>query len=316
MKALQKDPAKRYATAREFSADLERYSRGEDTSAYAPKFWERLVSWAERRPAIATALAIFLSLALFGSLGAAANHKYRQEMAERAVNAGTRVADMMIREVNRLDADITALQVQLADLPPGDSPERRRVESDLATLRIGRRYHIALVDRLAQVAIARLAGGNIDTIDEMGPQFAQAVRDICFEEIRSAMRIGDYFEASSLVHYCIVSAQRLAWSPEQMSELLALRDIIDGKLRENCPPAPRCPTGAGSTMSRFFNLSLTKSALKGLKASDSAFRACIPGGSLNSQSPRRIRVARRRLRPFRSWRIRGCRCPAMQCGSR
>lgn len=280
MKALQKDPAKRYATAREFSADLERYSRGEDTSAYAPKFWERLVSWAERRPAIATALAIFLSLALFGSLGAAANHKYRQEMAERAVTAGTRVADMMIREVNRLDADITALQVQLEDLPPGDSPERRRVQSDLATLRIGRRYHIALVDRLAQVAIARLAGGNIDTIDDMGPQFAQAVRDICFEEIHSAMRIGDYFEASYLVHYCIVSAKRLAWSPEQMSELLALRDTIDGKLRENLPPGAALPDWSRFDYEQVLQPFLDEIGVEGVEGLRQRIQSLYSGGEL------------------------------------
>lgn len=241
MKALQKNPEKRYGTAQELSEDLERYSRGEDTSAYRPKFWERLFAWAERHPALATALTIFVSLALFGSLGATANHQYRREEAKLAMATGTRVARMMVGEMDRLDAEIASLQTQLNGLPPGDSPERRVFEAQLATLKAGRQHHIAFVDRLGPVAIARLAGTNIETVDEMGPEFATTAREIRLKEVESAFRIGDDYEASHLVYKCLLDAKRLAWSPAQMSELLAWRDTIDARLRETLPPGAELP---------------------------------------------------------------------------
>jgi len=241
MKTLQKDPAKRYTTAQELSEDLERYSRGEDTSAYVPKPWERLISWAERRPALATAFAIFLSLALFGSLGAMTEHQYRASEAKRAMTIGTSIAAKMIAEVNRLDKDIAALKEQLKQLPPGDSSERRAAESKLATLEIGRRHHMEFLNRLGPVAVARRTGGNIDTIDDMGPQFAGAARQIRLRQIQSAFDIGDDYEASYLVYRCLTDAKWLAWNSGQMNDLLAWRDKIGAKLREDLPPGAELP---------------------------------------------------------------------------
>ena len=241
MKALQKAPERRYSTARELSEDLERFSRSQETSAYRRKFWERLFAWAGRRPAVATALAIFMSLALFGSLGAIANHQYRREEAKLAMATGTRVARMMIGEMNRLDSEIASLHTQLDALSPEDSPERQVLEAQLAMLKAGRQHHIAFVDRLGPVAIARLAGAHIETVDEMGPDFANTAREIRMKEVESAFRVGEFYEASHLVYKCILDAKRLAWTPAQMSELLAWRDRIDEYLRQTLPAGAELP---------------------------------------------------------------------------
>ncbi len=241
MKALQKAPERRYSTARELSEDLERFSRSQETSAYRRKFWERLFAWAGRRPAAATALAIFMSLALFGSLGAIANHQYRREEAKLAMATGTRVARMMIGEMNRLDSEIASLHTQLDALSPEDSPERQVLEAQLAMLKAGRQHHIAFVDRLGPVAIARLAGAHIETVDEMGPDFANTAREIRMKEVESAFRVGEFYEASHLVYKCILDAKRLAWTPAQMSELLAWRDRIDEYLRQTLPAGAELP---------------------------------------------------------------------------
>ena len=86
MKCLQKEPHKRYATAREMADDLSRYLRGEPIKARRTPAHERTVKWARRRPAKATAIG-FLSLALVGFLGFGAwylNHRQRLErLAER-----------------------------------------------------------------------------------------------------------------------------------------------------------------------------------------------------------------------------------------
>jgi tetratricopeptide (TPR) repeat protein len=65
MKCLQKDPRKRFASAKEMADDLNRYLRGEPIKARRTPPIERAVKWITRHPAKATALA-FLTAGLLG----------------------------------------------------------------------------------------------------------------------------------------------------------------------------------------------------------------------------------------------------------
>ena len=58
MKCLQKEPRKRYATAKDMADDLNRYLRGEPIQARRTPPIERAVKWAKRHPAKATALGL------------------------------------------------------------------------------------------------------------------------------------------------------------------------------------------------------------------------------------------------------------------
>jgi eukaryotic-like serine/threonine-protein kinase len=81
MKCLQKEPRKRYATAKEMADDLNRYLRGEPIKARRTPLAERAVKWARRRPAKATTLA-FVTFGLLGLLSYGAwywNHLRTQE---------------------------------------------------------------------------------------------------------------------------------------------------------------------------------------------------------------------------------------------
>ena len=82
MKCLQKEPRKRYATAKEMADDLNRYLRGEPIKARRTPPIERAVKWAKRHPAKATALA-FVTLGLLGSLGFGAWYWNQQRALER-----------------------------------------------------------------------------------------------------------------------------------------------------------------------------------------------------------------------------------------
>lgn len=66
LKALQKDPARRYGTAQEFADDLRRWLAGEPIHARPVPLAERAWLWAKRKPALAAALAL-LALTLIGS---------------------------------------------------------------------------------------------------------------------------------------------------------------------------------------------------------------------------------------------------------
>ena len=66
LKCLRKEPDKRYATARELSADLARFLAGESILARRIGWSERAARWVKRRPAVA---ALSLALVVFALVG-------------------------------------------------------------------------------------------------------------------------------------------------------------------------------------------------------------------------------------------------------
>jgi len=64
LKAMDKEPARRYASAREFADDLGRYLMGEPISAHPPTVWYRLRKAAKRHLAAAMTLATALAACL------------------------------------------------------------------------------------------------------------------------------------------------------------------------------------------------------------------------------------------------------------
>ncbi len=69
LKCLQKDPARRYGTARDLADDLRRYLDGEPIKARRTPAWERAAKWARRRPAHALAATILVAALLAAIAG-------------------------------------------------------------------------------------------------------------------------------------------------------------------------------------------------------------------------------------------------------
>jgi serine/threonine protein kinase len=70
LKCLEKDKARRYATAGELAADLGRFMRSEPVTARLSSPWELTVKWMRRRPAIAALSAAVFIVGLIGGVGA------------------------------------------------------------------------------------------------------------------------------------------------------------------------------------------------------------------------------------------------------
>jgi serine/threonine-protein kinase len=83
LKCLQKDPQRRYSSARALADDLRRFLSDEPILARPIRSWERLARWCARNPGEASligAVAALLLVLAFGSLAAA--YRIKQENAE------------------------------------------------------------------------------------------------------------------------------------------------------------------------------------------------------------------------------------------
>ncbi len=70
LNCLEKDKAKRYATAGELAADLGRFLRDEPVTARLSPLWELMVKWLRRRPAVAALSAAVVLVGVVGAAGA------------------------------------------------------------------------------------------------------------------------------------------------------------------------------------------------------------------------------------------------------
>jgi serine/threonine protein kinase len=84
LKCLEKDKARRYATAGELAADLGRFLRGEPVTARLSSPWELTVKWMRRRPAIAALSAAVFLVGLIGSAGVFWQRRAAEANAETA----------------------------------------------------------------------------------------------------------------------------------------------------------------------------------------------------------------------------------------
>src|SRR5262249_12578846 len=72
LKALEKNPADRYATAQELADDLERYLKDEPIRAKRPSPWQRVRKWARRHRPVVTSAVVAFAVVVIMAIGALA----------------------------------------------------------------------------------------------------------------------------------------------------------------------------------------------------------------------------------------------------
>jgi len=119
---LQKDPRRRYATARALGEDLQRILDGEPIQARAATAVERMIHWARKRKAlVAASAAVCLSIAVFGGLAV----RERLRAQTRAAHA-----QRFAQAAERIEALARYLRIQPArDLTRDQADLRARVEA-------------------------------------------------------------------------------------------------------------------------------------------------------------------------------------------
>jgi WD40 repeat protein len=117
LKAMSKDPAARYGTAKELADDLNRFLECQPIRARRSNAWERSVKWAQRRPAIAALLTMVFLTSLIGFAGST----WQWLRAEHARQAETKTLYYNRIALAERELDVSNLRrvdQLLAECPP------------------------------------------------------------------------------------------------------------------------------------------------------------------------------------------------------
>ncbi len=146
LKCLEKDPAKRYATALELGADLRAYLDGRPITARPTGSMERAWRWVARNPAVASSVAFGVLALVIGLVVALAQADVAKEEARRANEAAEKEsaqkkladekADEAIRNKNL--ADISAAEAKREAKRADEKAELATKEANRANAEKGR----------------------------------------------------------------------------------------------------------------------------------------------------------------------------------
>ncbi|HZT81377.1 MAG TPA: serine/threonine-protein kinase, partial [Gemmataceae bacterium] len=127
LKAMAKEPAERYATAKDLADDLERWLRDEPILARRPTAFQRLRKWRRRHSAVVTTATVAAVLALAAALGilGVSYHQLRREQAK--TQAKLEIAEESFRRAIELaDKVLDVTEKELAAMPHLE-PTRQRL---------------------------------------------------------------------------------------------------------------------------------------------------------------------------------------------
>ena len=231
MKALEKDRARRYATANDFARDIQRYLDDEPVEACPPSRIYRLQKFTRRnRTAVLAAAAVGLALVL--GAGVAAGQAYRATKAEKLAEEQLQIAT----EQQRLAKQQTQLaqeQKRLAE--EGAERERAlRVEAEAA-----RKQAEKVTDFLVEAFRSpdpERDGRTITVAEMLGKAKTSVETEFSADPVLQAKllgAIGKTYSGLGLVLEALEVTQksydmlRDAFGPEHVDTLAAMQDLAD-----------------------------------------------------------------------------------------
>jgi len=133
-KALEKDPAHRYSTIREFSADLRALASGGRIEARSPSLLRKLGKLARRRPGVAASIvaAMFLLTVVPGLLYVQESIVARRlrEEADRTAEQQARAEENLLRSIEALAGIVARAEDPALRAHAGTEPVRRQMLED------------------------------------------------------------------------------------------------------------------------------------------------------------------------------------------
>jgi len=190
MKALDKDPFRRYKSARDLAEDVRRYREYLPVSAIEPTRLEKLANLARRRPKLATVLTTLTVVLIIGVFATV----FQASVENARVARGYAVIDDIENRLAEIKPEIDELLERRGHTEAG--PELRIIENRLAELEA--EYEMAEQER---VAIALAITGF--TILSPESQARGVVQDAIWQGIREHIAVGDFYRARAEIQFAL-----------------------------------------------------------------------------------------------------------------
>ena len=190
MKALAKDPFKRYRSARELAEDIRRYREFLPVSAIEPTKFEKLANWSRRKPRLAATLATVAAVLVVAILATA----FQASVENARVARGYGYIDFVEDRLAEMETEISSVLEQRNSLEPG--PERQVFENRLADLQA--RFEMAEQDRMA-ISLA-ITGFTILSPEQRAREI---VRQSIFDNIEEHIATGDFYRARAGIKFAL-----------------------------------------------------------------------------------------------------------------
>ncbi|MCP4644318.1 MAG: serine/threonine protein kinase [bacterium] len=256
MKALKKDPESRYPTAREVADDIRNYRDSRPTTAYRPGPVHRIRNWCGRHPAWATATGMLMAIVIVLSGAWWLYSELSGYIREKTLEATIIILDKTVEEVTALDEDIVRFQDTLAAMPDKSTIEALEVRGKIDELRTARNMYTETARAIIIAIILETSDRGRPGASNLDEDLADALRNIILSEARDRIKIGDLYEAHNLLWGSVMAASEFEWSHSQMTELLALKDQVETKIREGRGPDFQLPDWSAYSPQQAFGQAL------------------------------------------------------------
>ena len=134
LKALQKDPAKRYANCKDFADDLARFVKGEPIAARPVSQLERGWRWCKRNPLVATLSAMaatgLVAVAIISSVSSwmVLERNSQLKSVNSSLSQANSSLDVKIEELDSTNQELKKTNVQLSDSISESNRRSKRLE--------------------------------------------------------------------------------------------------------------------------------------------------------------------------------------------
>jgi serine/threonine-protein kinase len=220
MKALAKDPRKRYPSAEELAADVALYRQLRPVSAIRPRLVDRVGKWIRRNRVAASAAATLLvaAVAVAGYLGTKAH------LNRRMVDSALALVEVDRQEIAALDREARQIEEQLlqAGLDPG---MRQPLEDRLSDL--DARITVKAIDNRSRMAA--VIGATMPSPD---PRALTLFRGQTRTVIEELLEIEDYALARAFLLSALERFERgnpIGYSREEIDRMRALLGEIESR---------------------------------------------------------------------------------------
>jgi len=190
MKALDKDPFRRYRSAIELAEDVRHYREYLPVSAIEPTVTEKLANWSRRRPRLAATLATVVVALVVATVATA----FQASVENARVATGYSFIDEIEARLSEIETEMATLRTRRDSLEPG--AERTVIENRLAALQA--EYEMAEKDRMA-VSLA-ITGFTILSPEKRAREL---IRESIWDDIEEHIATGDYYRARAEIHFAL-----------------------------------------------------------------------------------------------------------------